>query len=66
VDRFVRSRGARPRSRPRLINGDSGPGLPLETDGLIAVPGGLVPLLVSSELGVGCDVEPNVWVEHTP
>lgn len=39
-------------------------GMPLETDGLVAVPGGLVPLMVSTELDVGCYVEPNVWVEH--
>lgn len=39
-------------------------GLPLATDGLIAVSGGLVPLLVSTELDLGCYVEPNVWVEH--
>ncbi len=39
-------------------------GLPLTTDGLIDIEGGLVPLLVSTELDVGCYVEPNVWVEH--
>ncbi|WP_197716992.1 N-acetyltransferase [Glycomyces terrestris] len=39
-------------------------GLPLDRDGLVAVPGGLAPLLVNRDLDLGCYVEPNVWVDH--
>lgn len=40
-------------------------GLPLDTDGPVAIPGGLAPLLVSLPLGIGCYVEPNVWIDHS-
>jgi len=40
--------------------------LPLDVDGAHAVPGGLVPITVSTHLGVATYVEPNVWVEHHP
>lgn len=39
-------------------------GLPLAEDGLVAIPGGLAPLLVSTSLDLGCYVEANVWVDH--
>jgi GNAT superfamily N-acetyltransferase len=41
-------------------------GLPLDRDGPVAVPGGLVPLLVDLTHDVGVYVEPNVWVRHVP
>lgn len=41
-------------------------GLPLDVDGRYAIPAGLVPLIVSTELGIGAYIEPNVWVEHDP
>jgi GNAT superfamily N-acetyltransferase len=33
-------------------------------DGLVAVPGGLVPVIVSRDRDLGAYVEPNVWVRH--
>ncbi|GAB3748039.1 GNAT family N-acetyltransferase [Microlunatus parietis] len=40
-------------------------GLPLDADGPVAIPGGLAPLAVSVSLGIGCYVEPNVWIDHS-
>ena len=39
-------------------------GLPFDEDGPTTVPGGLVPVLVSTAHDVGVYVEPNVWVDH--
>lgn len=39
-------------------------GQPFDRDGLVAVPGGLAPVLVSQARGLGVYVEPNVWVRH--
>ena len=39
-------------------------GLPLEADGPVEVPGGLVPVLLSHQLGFGVYAEPNVWIRH--
>lgn len=38
--------------------------LPFDRDGPVIVPGGLVPVLVSTTHDVGVYVEPNVWVLH--
>lgn len=40
-------------------------GLPFDADGLVAVPGGLVPVLVSQQLDLATYAEPNVWVTHS-
>lgn len=39
-------------------------GLPFDTDGEVAVPGGLAPVLVSTGQDLGVYVEPNVWFEY--
>lgn len=39
-------------------------GVPFDQDGLVEVPGGLVPVLASQHLDLGVYVEPNVWVRH--
>ncbi len=39
-------------------------GLPFDTDGLLAVPGALAPVLVDTTQGHGVYIEPNVWVHH--
>ncbi|OEV05743.1 GNAT family N-acetyltransferase [Streptomyces oceani] len=39
-------------------------GLPFDTDGAIAVPGGLAPVLCSLQGDCAVYVEPNIWVEH--
>ena len=39
-------------------------GLPFDTDGSVAVDGGLVPVLVSRSQNIGVYVEPNVGVSH--
>ena len=39
-------------------------GLPFDTDDPVAVPGGMVPVLVSQLTDVGVYVEPNVWFSH--
>jgi GNAT superfamily N-acetyltransferase len=48
----------------RLAQWRSWTGLPFAADGPTTVPGGLVPVLVSTDHGVGVYVEPNVWVDH--
>jgi GNAT superfamily N-acetyltransferase len=49
----------------RLAKWRSWTGLPFAEDGPTTVPGGLVPVLVSTDHGVGVYVEPNVWVDHS-
>ena len=39
-------------------------GMPFDEDGEVAVPGGLVPVLVSTTHNTGVYVEPNVWFLH--
>lgn len=39
-------------------------GLPFDEDGLIDVPGALVPVVASLDLGVATYTEPNIWVRH--
>jgi len=39
-------------------------GMSFDSDGLIAVPGGLAPVLVSQHLGTAVYAEANVWVRH--
>lgn len=39
-------------------------GLPFDRDGLVAVDGGLAPVMVFQALDLGIYVEPNVWVRH--
>jgi GNAT superfamily N-acetyltransferase len=39
-------------------------GQPFEQDGLVAVPGGLAPVMVSQALDLGVYVEPNLWIRH--
>lgn len=39
-------------------------GMPFDTDGDVVVPGGLVPVHVSTNHGIGVYVEPNVWFDH--
>lgn len=39
-------------------------GLPFDRDGAVVIPGGLVPVLVSTTHDIGVYVEPNVWVRH--
>ncbi len=41
-------------------------GLPFDTDGPVAVEGGLAPVLVSTSQNLAVYVEANVWVSHTP
>ena len=40
-------------------------GQPLDTDGEVAVPGGLAPLLVSTRQDLGVYVESNVWFDYS-
>ncbi|MGA4841449.1 N-acetyltransferase [Streptomyces sp. G45] len=39
-------------------------GLPFDTDGLVEVPGALVPVHCAASRGYAVYVEPNVWVRH--
>jgi GNAT superfamily N-acetyltransferase len=39
-------------------------GLPFDTSGEVAVPGGLVPVMVSVDHNIGIYVEPNVWFDY--
>ena len=48
----------------RLAQWRTWTGLPFSEDGATAVPGGLVPVLVSTGHDVVVYVEPNVWVDH--
>ncbi|GGN92867.1 hypothetical protein GCM10011579_091170 [Streptomyces albiflavescens] len=40
-------------------------GLPFDTEGLVEVPGALVPVHCEARRGYAVYVEPNVWVRHT-